>query len=111
MKLITKVIVAVARKSARTGGTRQMLRTPMRTSSATDVVAGGGCADSRFSMRPTRKAETTNDAASTAIAKGAVSHATSAPPRAGPEISAMASTASRLPFASSRRLRPTRSVM
>jgi hypothetical protein len=37
--------------------------------------------------------------ASAAIATGAVSHATSAPPSAGPEISATASTASRLPFA------------
>ena len=57
-------------------------------------------------MRPTRSAETTNEAASTAIANGAVSHATSAPPSAGPEISAIASTASRLPLASSSRLRP-----
>ena len=40
-------------------------------------------------MRAISSAETTNVAASTAIAIGAVSHATSAPPSAGPEISAI----------------------
>ena len=57
MKLITNVIVAVARKSARTGGRRQMLRTPVRMSSAIDVDARGGCGGSRLSMRPTRSAD------------------------------------------------------
>ena len=111
MKLMQNVSVAVARKSARTVALRQTTRMPVRTSSTNDVVAGGGAIVSRLPILPSSSADTTKVTASTAMAIGAVSHATSAPPRAGPEISATASTASRLPLASSRRFATTRSVM
>ena len=111
MKLMQNVSVAVARNNARTVALRQTTRIPVRTSSMNDVVACGGAITSRLPIFASSSADATKVSASAAIAMGAVSQATSAPPSAGPEISATASTASRFPLASRRRLPATRSVM
>ena len=107
MKLMQNVSVAVARNSARTVGIA-----PDDADAGANVVdercRGRTAARSLSRLPISREQQRRRDEgrrASAAIASGAVSHATSAPPSAGPEISATASTASRLPLASSRRLR------
>ena len=86
MKLMQNVSVAVARKSARTVALRHTTRMPVRTSSANDVLAGGGAIVSRFPILPSSSADTTNVTASTAIAIGAVSHGPARRPAPGPNF-------------------------
>ena len=111
MKLPHSVNIVMAQNSVRTAGVLQTTRMPVRTSSTNDVAATGAGFASVLRIRAIRKAEATNVAASARMAIGAVHSATNAPPSAGPEISATESAALRLPLASSRRLRDTRSVM
>ena len=82
-------VSAGATNSARIAGSRQTTWIPVRASARSDVACGAAAIVSVLRMRAMSSAEATNVAASAAIAIGAVSQATSAPPSAGPVISAI----------------------